>query len=142
MTLREGPQALDAQRLGRASEALHLALLQSNPPAPAEDPILHVFPAWPKEWDARYTLAARGGFTVSASQRGGKTEFVEIESLAGSACKLRNPFEGGVQLYRDGRKAEELNSALLEFKTGKGERIVVVAAGKAPADFKRVIPGG
>ncbi len=31
MMLREGPQALDAERLGRASEALHLALLQSNP---------------------------------------------------------------------------------------------------------------
>ena len=29
MTLREGPQALDAQRLGRAAEALQLALLQS-----------------------------------------------------------------------------------------------------------------
>ena len=38
MTLREGPQALDAERLGRASEALHLALLQSNPPAPGEIP--------------------------------------------------------------------------------------------------------
>jgi hypothetical protein len=140
MTLREGPQALDAQRLGRASEALHLALLQSNPPAPAEDPILHVFPAWPKEWDARYILAARGAFMVSASQRSGKTEYVEIESLAGATCKLRNPFDGGVQLYRDGGKAEALSGSLLEFQTGKGERIVLVVAGKAPVDFKRSIP--
>ena len=58
MMLREGPQALDAERLGRASEALHLALLQSNAPAPGEDGIIHVFPAWPKEWSAQYKLAA------------------------------------------------------------------------------------
>ncbi|HEV2448051.1 MAG TPA: glycoside hydrolase N-terminal domain-containing protein, partial [Candidatus Sulfopaludibacter sp.] len=62
MTLREGQQALDAQRLGRAAEALQLALLQSNPPAPGRDPILHLFPAWPREWDAKFTLLARGAF--------------------------------------------------------------------------------
>lgn len=45
MTLREGPQALDAQRLGRAAEALHLALLQSSPPTPGGAPVIHVFPA-------------------------------------------------------------------------------------------------
>jgi hypothetical protein len=126
--LREGPQALDAQRLGRASEALHLALLQSNPPAPAEDPILHLFPAWPKEWDVRFTLAARGGFTVTASRRNGKTEFIEIRSQAGAHCKLRNPFATPVQLYRDGRKAETLRGDLLEFATRKGERIEVRTA--------------
>src|SRR6266487_1912934 len=65
MTLREGPQALDAQRLGRAAEALHLALLQSNPPVPGEDPVIEFFPAWPKEWDARFKLLARGGFLVT-----------------------------------------------------------------------------
>jgi hypothetical protein len=38
MTLAEGPQALDAERLGRAAEALHMALLQSNPPHPPKIP--------------------------------------------------------------------------------------------------------
>src|SRR6516165_12261454 len=72
MTLREGPQALDAERLGRAAEALHLALLQSNPPAPGEDPVLHVFPAWPKDWNARFRLLARGAFLVSSAIEDGK----------------------------------------------------------------------
>ncbi len=44
MTLREGQQALDCQRLGRASEALHLALLQSNPPAPGRIRFCTSFP--------------------------------------------------------------------------------------------------
>jgi len=43
MTLREGPQALDAERLGRAAEALHLALMQSAPPEPGADCVISVF---------------------------------------------------------------------------------------------------
>ena len=126
MTLREGPQALDAQRLGRAGEALHLALLQSNPPAPGDDPVIHVFPAWPKEWNARYKLAARGAFIVSSSMRDGRIEYVGIESQAGGECALRNPFEGGVAVYRGGTKAEVLNGELLRIPTGRGEKIKLV----------------
>jgi hypothetical protein len=125
MSLREGPQALDAERLGRASEALHLALLQSNPPAPGEDPILHLFPAWPKEWNARFTLAARGGFVVTASMQHGRIESLELQSQAGAECRLRNPFDGSVVLHRDGRKAEILQGSLLRFATRKGERIAI-----------------
>jgi hypothetical protein len=125
MTLREGPQALDAQRLGRAAEALHLALLQSNPPAPGEDPILHLFPAWPKEWNARYSLLARGAFQVSASMQKGRIESVEILSHAGAECRLRNPFAGEATLYRNGAKAENLRGDILRFTTRKGETVRV-----------------
>ncbi|MGO9257519.1 MAG: glycosyl hydrolase family 95 catalytic domain-containing protein [Bryobacteraceae bacterium] len=139
MMLREGPQALDAERLGRASEALQLALLQSNPPAPGEDPVIHVFPAWPEEWNAQYQLLARGAFLVSASIEAGRVGFVELESLAGAECTLRNPFTGGAALYRDGRAAEKLQGTLLRFGTRKGERIVVVAANRTPAEERRKI---
>lgn len=128
MTLREGPQALDAERLGRASEALQLALVQSNPPAPGEDPVLHVFPAWPKEWKARFTLAARGAFHVTASIQNGRIESLELESKAGAECRLRNPFQGKVVLHRDGRRAETLDGSLLRFATRKGERIAIAPA--------------
>src|SRR5262249_15615809 len=125
MTLREGPQALDAQRLGRASEALQMALLQSNPPAPGEEPIIHVFPAWPKNWNAQYVLAARGGFLVSSSFEDGKTEFVALESRAGAECRIRNPWgDSTVDLYREEKKTGELTGSLLRFPTSKGERIL------------------
>jgi Domain of unknown function (DUF5703) len=125
MSLLEGAQALDAEHLGRASEALHLALLQSNPPAPGEDPILHLFPAWPKQWDARFTLLARGGFRVTASIENGSVHLVEFQSMGGSLCRLRNPFPGAVDLYRNDKQAERLGGTLIEFKTEKGERITV-----------------
>jgi hypothetical protein len=109
MTLREGPQALDAQRLGRAAEALQLALLQSNPPAPAEDPVIEFFPAWPKEWDADYKLLARGGFLVTASFRGGAVQSAELLSQNGGECRVRNPFTGAMERH----------------STTKGQRIVL-----------------
>jgi Domain of unknown function (DUF5703) len=126
MMLREGPNALDAERLGRAAEALHLALLQSNPPAPGEAPIIHLFAAWPKEWDAEYSLLARGGFTVKSSISGGKIERIELLSQAGAECRLRNPWGGrAVTITRDGRKGETLKGSMLTFATSKGEKILV-----------------
>jgi hypothetical protein len=103
MTLREGPQALDAQRLGRAAEALHLALLQSAPPAPGEDSVIRLFAACPKEWNARFTLLTRGGFLVTASIEKGEIHSVELLSQAGAACRLRNPWAGStVEILRQG----------------------------------------
>jgi hypothetical protein len=91
-----------------------MALLQSNPPAPAEQPILHLFPAWPKEWDASYTLFAREGFTVTASTEAGEVKSLELYSHAGSPCRMRNPYPNAVQLYRNGKQAESLHGSLLE----------------------------
>jgi hypothetical protein len=94
MTLREGPQALDAQRLGRAAEALHLALLRSNPPAPGEEAVIEPFAAWPKEWDAKFKLAARGGFVVT-----GSADAIEVEAVVDGECRLRNPWTGQIQRF-------------------------------------------
>jgi hypothetical protein len=101
--------------------------LQSNPPAPAQPPILRLFPAWPREWDASFRLLGRGGFVVGSRIRRGNIEFVEIESTAGAECRLRNPWgEAEVTLVRDGRKAETARGSLLSFPTRKGERIRAV----------------
>jgi hypothetical protein len=102
-------------------------LLDSTPPDGEHGgPLLRVFPAWPKDWDADFTLLARGAFTVSAAQTGGKIGPVSILSHAGQVCRLQNPWSGAkVQLTRDGRPAETLSGALLTFPTKAGERVVV-----------------
>ncbi|WP_446742233.1 glycosyl hydrolase family 95 catalytic domain-containing protein [Silvibacterium acidisoli] len=126
MTYGEGPQGISAQHLGRAAAALQQALLQSCPPEPGGEPILHLFPAWPRGWEAQYTLYARGGFVVSAAVRAGKVSSLTIESRAGSHCRLRNPYsEAAVRLVRNGQQSEILQGSLLEFPTSAGERIVV-----------------
>ena len=130
LTLREGPGAIGCQRLGRTAEALHGALLQSIPPAPGRDAVIHVFPAWPRTWDAAYTLLARGAFLVSASMQKGQITFVEIRSQAGGLCRLRNPWpDEGLTLYRNEEKAENLSGMLLTFPTAPGERIALAPQG-------------
>ncbi len=141
LTMREGPGDTEAERLGRVAEALQEALLQSEPPAPGGDPVLHVFPAWPKEWEAQFTLAARGGFLVTASQKQGKIGFVELLSQAGGECRLRNPWgEADVSLFRDGRPAEKLKGSLLVFPTRAGEHLIVVPAGTDPEKLHAGLP--
>jgi hypothetical protein len=143
MTLREGVNDLGAQRLGMASWALQLALCQSIPPGPAEDAVIRVFPAWPNEWDAEFTLLCRRGFLATSSVKKGQIEFVEVRSQLGGVCRLRNPWPGGqVTLYRNQEKWKDLNGSLLEFETVKGQTFVVVVKGASPSQFKRVILGG
>lgn len=140
MTLREGEQAIGVQRFGRASTAMQYALLQSVPSGPGKEPVIRVFPAWPKEWDAEYTLAARGGFLVTSSMQKGKIKFVELKSRAGGECRLRNPWaEATVTIYRNGLRVQEISGSLLRFDTEKGEDIVVVPAGVSPERLVRTV---
>jgi len=137
MTLREGAQTTGLQRIGRAADALHLALCQSVPAGPGGEPVIRVFPAWPKQWDASYTLLARGAFLVGSSMETGQIKFVEIRSQAGGECRLRNPWpEKEVTLYRNGEKAENLSGSLLRFLTTCGETITVVPKGVRPSPKK------
>jgi hypothetical protein len=126
MTLREGPQALDAQRLGRAAEALQLALLQSFAPVPAGEPVIRLFAAWPGDWDADFTLRARGGFIVRSSIRGGQVGVVELRSTARATARLRNPWGGApVTLFRNGQRWRRAEGTLLTFETVPGDLVVL-----------------
>jgi hypothetical protein len=123
---REGVQTTNAQRLGRVADTLHNALLQSVAAGPAQEPVIRIFPAWPKEWDAEFTLPARGAFLVSAAMKAGRIEFVHIRSQAGGECRLRNPWPGtAVALEHDGDSARDLSGDLLRFSTRKGEGITI-----------------
>ncbi len=140
MTLREGAEAIGIQRLGRASAALQYALLQSVPPAPGGKPVLRVFPAWPGEWEADFTLAARGGFLVTSSRRGGKTLFVEIRFLSGRECLLRNPWgKSPVDIFTGEKKRESLEGPLLRLRASEGETLLVLPGGTAPARVRRTV---
>jgi hypothetical protein len=139
MALREGPGATECERLGRVAEAMHTALLQSAPPSPGEKPVIRIFPAWPREWDADFTLLARGNFLVSASVENAALHAVEIESRAGGELRLRNPWPGKtLALYRNGDTAGEVAGELLEIPTSKGDVILLVPAGSPPPSQRSV----
>ena len=129
----EGPGAIEFEHLGNASHGLQNALLQSVPPSAEKEPIDTVFPAWPKGWDAQFTLAARGAFLISASRQNDQTEFVEIFSEKGGQCLLQNPWgDGDVTVYRNGQAAEDVSGKLLTLSTAAGEDLSLVPKGQVP----------
>lgn len=126
LTLREGPEAIDAQRLGRACQAVQDALCMGIPVSPGGDPIIRLFAAWPRQWDAEFKLAAPHGFTVTSVMKKGEIEFVEITSQKGRDCTMRNPWLGGkVQLIRNENSTEEIDGEILRFGTAIDETVVL-----------------
>jgi hypothetical protein len=134
MMMGEGAGAIEFEQLGNASHGLQNALLQSVPPSAEKEPVNTVFPAWPKGWDAQFTLAARGAFLISASVQNDQVEFVEILSEQGGQCLLRNPWpDGEASVYRNGKAAEGVAGRLLTLSTTTGECLTLFPKGKAPA---------
>jgi hypothetical protein len=128
MASREGPGATECERLGRAAEALHTALLSSVPPKPGEPPWIRIFPAWPREWDADFSLAARGGFLVIASIKSGAIAGLRIDSRAGGECRIVNPWPGSpVRLTIDG-VSRQLTGDRLTFSTKASQQIALSVA--------------
>jgi hypothetical protein len=136
MHLREGAQTTTAQRLGRSAHALHNALCQSVPPAPGEPSVIRVFPAWPDQWNARFNLYGRGNFLVSSSFQNGQVEFVEVKSLSGGICRLRNPWKTDAVLYVNGVKSNNLKGSLLELSTDANSNYTIVKKGTVPEQYK------
>jgi hypothetical protein len=133
MMMGEGAGAIEFEQLGNASHGLQNALLQSVPPSAEKEPINTVFPAWPKGWDAQFTLAARDAFLISASMQNDQIEFVEILSEKGGQCVLENPWpDKDATVYRNGKTAEGVSGRLLTLSTTAGERLALVPRGNVP----------
>jgi hypothetical protein len=131
MTLREGYQTTGVQNLGRMIDALHYALINSSPPGPGKDPIIHLIPAWPDDWDADFKLLCRGNFLVTSSFRNGNVANLEIISQSGAECKLINPWQGSIIIiFRNGKKSEKLRGNMLTFNTKAGEKIDLIPSKK------------
>ncbi|MEI6607150.1 MAG: invasin domain 3-containing protein, partial [Verrucomicrobiota bacterium] len=119
--------AIDFQTEATISEGLTTALLQSGAAAPGGTPIIRVFPAWPTDTDAAFSLRAKGGFLVTSQMKSGNVGFVEITSSLGGPCTMRNYWGAqSVDLYRNGLKSATLSAELLTFATAAGENIVIV----------------
>lgn len=140
---KQGSQIVDWQQEGTLSEGLSAALLQSGGASPGGTPIIRVFPAWPKDEDASFTLRAKGDFIVTSSMKSGNVNFIEVTSNRGGSCTIRNYWgTQRVDFYRNNRKSETLASDLLTFATKAGENIIIVKSGTTLSDFRVNIKPG
>jgi alpha-L-fucosidase 2 len=129
MTLREGVNALGAERLGNAAFAFQLAACQDAPAGPAGDPVVRLFPAWPEEWNASFKLRCRGGFVVQAAIHSAMITHVEVLSEVGAVLRIRNPWPGkAVRVECSGTPKRE-EGDLLVLPTSRGDRLRLVPIG-------------
>lgn len=113
MTLREGPQALDAQRLGHITSSMANAVCQGFPKAPGEEPVLYLFSSLPVNWDAKIRMKAFGEWQVEANTLNGKCEKITF-SKGKKTIKLRNPWgTQRVQIIYAERKEEQEGKYLI-----------------------------
>jgi hypothetical protein len=130
LRLREGPGAIDAEHIAGLSFGIQSSLLTGTVSSDLARVSIQVFPAWPKDWDVSFRLLARGALVVTAAQKGGKIQFVELKSGLGRTCELANPWGGAsVTVYRGGESGETLSGPSLEIRTQKDETVTLVPAG-------------
>ncbi len=123
---------------GTFSAALHEGLNQSVAPTPDGEAVIRVFPAWPKAWDAKYKLLAKDGFLVASSMKDHEIEYVEITSQFGGECRVRNPWDGSLDLYINGEKSRRIKASendLIKFDTQNGDTILLVRADSDPNSY-------
>ena len=113
----EGPDDPSVEHLGLLTTTLQDALVQNVSPRPGESEVIHVFPAWPKQWNGSFRLLVRGGFLVSSAMHEGKVQLVEIKSRRGEPCRLRNPWGRPCKVTDQNGKTHVLTGDILRFDT-------------------------
>ncbi len=141
LRLREGPGAIDAEHIGGLASGIHSSLLADTSRLPEATPVIQVFPSWPRDWDADFTLLAHGGFIVTASQRGGKIRFVSVMATGKRVCRLKNPWgESGVTLHRGTMREKTFSGSVLEFAMHRDDHVLIVLEGIDPSSIQENIP--
>jgi len=105
---------------GNSAFTLQEMLLQSH-----QDTI-RLVPAWPKDWSGLFRLRARQGFLITAAVENKKVPFVEVKSLLGNPCVLKNPWSGHQAVVRRNHDIIlESHDEILRFATEKGSTYLI-----------------
>lgn len=91
---------------------------------------IRVFPAVPSGFPAAFTLRAEGAFIISSVIDSlGVIPFVEVESLAGSECRVQNPWgDEAVRVVTQNSRSIKVKvdkDNVLCFKTEAGESYTI-----------------
>jgi len=87
------------------------------------DGALRIFPAWPRDIDARFErFRAEGAFLVSASSVDGEVKDLEVFSEKGGTCRFYNPWTSNVAVTGPQGQAIEVKDqeGILSFDTTAG----------------------
>ena len=87
--------------------------------------LIRVLPAVPDGWSGIFRLRAEGSFLVAADFAEGKPRFVEVISLGGRKCRIRNPWNAACVVRRGGRIVLSTDDPIIEFDTAATTRYLL-----------------
>ena len=95
---------------------------------------VRVFPAVPRAWAdvAFYGLLTEGAFRVTASRKGGHTEFIEITSQAGEPLTVVTDIERPEFRSRRTLRVNQVAARTWQVDLRRNETVVIVPEGASP----------
>ena len=99
---------------GLSAFGVNEVLLQSH------NGLIRVLPAVSRDWSGDFRLRAEGGFMVAADFAEGVARFVEVQSTAGTKCRIQNPWGETCLVRADGRVVLRTDAPTLQFETRSG----------------------
>lgn len=101
--------------------AIHDMLLQSW------NAVLRIFPGVPYSWKdvTFHQLRGEGAFLVSASRKGGFTDWVSIKSLKGCPCRVKVDFKDEIEFIGERDFEVENDDGILSIDLKEGESILL-----------------
>jgi alpha-L-fucosidase 2 len=102
---------------------------------------IRVFPGVPDEWKevTIHRLRTEGAFLVSAARRGGKTQWIRIESLAGEPCRLKCDLRDVAVKADHAVAIKQLADGILELQPLKGDAVLLRPAGSEAAPLVEAV---
>ncbi len=103
---------------------------------------IRVFRGTPEAWPdaAFHQMRTQGAFLVSAKKKAGVTQFVAVESLAGSPCLIQMDLENPL-IYINGKEAragqiEKTDDGFYKVALNKGDRAIFSSVKLAVTDLR------
>ncbi|MCE8491254.1 glycosyl hydrolase family 95 catalytic domain-containing protein [Bacteroides thetaiotaomicron] len=95
---------------------------------------LRIFPAVPDEWKdlAFQNMRTEGAFLITASRKGGKTEFFSVKSLAGEPCIIVTDITVPVFTGKRNFNVTRLQEGVYQIDLKKSEEVIVYPQGVKP----------
>jgi len=100
---------------GLSAFGVNESLLQSH------NGLIRVLPAVSKSWSGNFRLRAEGGFLVAADFVVGRARLVEVQSLLGKKCRIKNPWNEDCVVRNAGRLVLRSSASAVEFETRAGD---------------------
>lgn len=125
----------DYGRAGAWTESLGVAAPLQEMMLQSWDGALRIFPAWPRNLDARFeNFRAEGAFLVTAAWSQGRLASLQIQSEMGSLCRLYSPWQPGIKVADESGRVIPVSVdpyGRLEFATQPGRKYVIGPQPKA-----------